>query len=129
MSYQSLYIDFLIQADKKSAHGLSEKTKMEYQNLLERIVIADFMGTAMTVSQAMRLSHIASPSTLHRRLDFLQSEKLIDLVFHGINRRTKYLVPLPKTDRYLAHMGQLIQEAVHRDQRKMAMKKPPDLVV
>ena len=125
MSYKSLYIDFLMQAEKKSVHGLSEKIKAECQNLLERIVIADSMGMALTVSQAMRLAHIASPSTLHRRLDFLQSEKLIDLVFHGVNRRTKYLVPLPRTDRYLAHMGQLIQEAVDRHERT-AQKKPPD---
>ncbi len=112
MSHQSLYIDFLIRAEAKSVHGLSEKTKAESQHLLDRIVIADAHGKNLTVTQAMRLIDIASPSTLHRRLGFLQSEALIAMVYHEGNRRTKFLVPLLKTQQYLAHMGRLMLASV-----------------
>jgi hypothetical protein len=36
---------------------------------------------------------------------------LIDQIFQGDNRRTKYLVPTPVTDRYFDKLGRVLEEA------------------
>jgi hypothetical protein len=54
-------------------------------------------GKAMTVSNAMKLSNIASPASIHRKLELLRVANLISHEFNDGNRRTKYLAPTPLT--------------------------------
>ena len=63
----------------------------------------------MTVMQTMAMQHLASPATIHRRVDVLREGLLIDMVFHKGDRRTKYLVPTELADRYFARMGELMR--------------------
>ena len=65
-----------------------------------------------SVSQAIALNKIASPATLHRKLDELREAGLIEQVFEGTDRRTKYLVPTKAVDFYFAKMSKAITTAV-----------------
>jgi DNA-binding MarR family transcriptional regulator len=60
----------------------------------------------------MALDHIASPATIHRKLDQLRELGMIDTVFEGKNRRTKYLVPTKVAADYFANMGKAVQQAI-----------------
>jgi DNA-binding MarR family transcriptional regulator len=61
----------------------------------------------------LRLNKIASPATLHRKLDELREAGLIQQVFEGKDRRTKYLVPTKEADAYFAKMSKAITSAVN----------------
>jgi DNA-binding MarR family transcriptional regulator len=60
----------------------------------------------------MELHGIASPATIHRKLDELREAGLIDLVFEGKNRRTKYLIPTKAAHAYFEKMSDSILKAV-----------------
>ena len=81
--------------------------------LLNEIAVQHLDGKNITVTQAMLLSKIASPATIHRKLDELRAAGLIEQVFEGKNRRTKYLVPTKEADSYFAKMSKAITSAVN----------------
>ena len=80
--------------------------------LLNEIAVQHLDGKNITVTQAMLLSKIASPATVHRKLDELRAAGLIEQLFEGKNRRTKYLVPTKEADSYFAKMSKAITNAV-----------------
>ena len=63
------------------------------QLLLMRIAMAHHAGSPLNVTQAMNLAHIGSPAMLHRKINDLLNQGMIELTFEGSNRRTKFLVP------------------------------------
>ena len=75
--------------------------------LLEVIALGELEGTPLQVTKAMELKHIASPASIHRKLEALRTHGLIEHVFVEGNRRTKYLKP---TELALAHYERLSQE-------------------
>ncbi len=81
--------------------------------LLNEIAVQHHDGKNITVTEAMLLSNIASPATVHRKLDELREAGLIEQVFEGKNRRTKYLVPTKEADSYFAKMSKAITSAVN----------------
>ncbi len=81
--------------------------------LLNEIAVQHLDGKNITVTEAMLLSNIASPATVHRKLDELREAGLIEQVFEGKNRRTKYLVPTKEADSYFAKMSKAITNAVN----------------
>ena len=81
--------------------------------LLNEIAVQHHEGKNITVTQAMLLSNIASPATVHRKLDELREAGLIEQIFEGKNRRTKYLVPTKEADSYFAKMSKAITSAVN----------------
>ena len=81
--------------------------------LLNEIAVQHLDGKIITVTQAMLLSNIASPATIHRKIDELRAAGLIEQVFEGKNRRTKYLVPTKEADSYFAKMSKAITSAVN----------------
>ena len=81
--------------------------------LLNEIAVQHFDGKTLTVSQAIALNKIASPATLHRKLDELREAGLIEQSFEGKNRRTKYLVPTKEADSYFSKMSKAITSAVN----------------
>lgn len=70
---------------------------------------------ALTVTQAMGLISVASPANIHRKLSRLHEMNLIDFVFLGANRRTKYLHPTSKAENYFSALGQSLSEAAKID--------------
>jgi len=80
--------------------------------LLNVIAVHHFDGKTLTVSEAIALKKIASPATLHRKLDELREASLIEQIFEGKDRRTKYLVPTKLADAYFAKLSKAITSAV-----------------
>ena len=81
--------------------------------LLEEITVQNLDGKTLTVTQAMALKKLASPATLHRKIDALREAGLIDQVFEGKNRRTKFLKPTKIADSYFEMMSKAITSAVN----------------
>ena len=81
--------------------------------LLNEIAVQHLDGKNITVTEAMLLSNIASPATVHRKLNELREAGLIEQVFEGKNRRTKFLVPTKEADSYFAKMSKAITNAVN----------------
>ena len=81
--------------------------------LLNEIAIQHLDDKPMTVTEAMTLSSIASPATIHRKLDELRELGLIEQVFEGKNRRTKYLVPTKLANTYFEKMSEVMTNAVN----------------
>ncbi len=88
----------LIQTIQRLEHpGPYEGLVADSVRLLEIIAVAHVEGDPMAVSTAMRLSAIASPASIHRKLEQLRVANLITHQFNDGNRRTKYLAPTPLT--------------------------------
>ena len=66
---------------------------LDAQVLLMRIAMANDRNEPLNVTQAIGLKAIGSPAMLHRKINDLLHKGLVELVFEGTNRRTKYLVP------------------------------------
>jgi len=80
--------------------------------LLNVIAVQHFDDNALTVSQCLALKKIASPATIHRKLDELREAGLIEQISKGKDRRTKYLVPTKLADAYFAKLSKAITTAV-----------------
>ena len=80
--------------------------------ILEVIGLAAMQGSPFTVTKAMSLDHLASPATIHRKLNRLIENGYLEQQFEGKNRRTKYLVPTNKTKQYFADMGKAIKATI-----------------
>lgn len=90
------YIRFLVLSDE--IETIFDHTERYLFNL---IAINDFHHKPMRVTEAMHKSMVASPATIHRKLDNLREKGLIDTMFEGKNRRTKFLVLTPMGVNYL----------------------------
>lgn len=71
--------------------GIQKPQDSTARELFELICLHESIGHPMTVGQSMHQPHIASPATLHRKLDDLLELGLINSEHQGENRRTKYL--------------------------------------
>ena len=66
---------------------------IDAQVLLMRVAMAHDKKQPLNVTQAMNLKSIGSPAMLHRKINDLLKLNMVELVFEGSNRRTKYLLP------------------------------------
>jgi hypothetical protein len=69
---------------------------LDARALLMCVAVANDKKQPLNVTQAMSLKNIGSPAMLHRKINDLLNHGLIELVFEGTNRRTKYLLPTAK---------------------------------
>ncbi len=93
MKTKQIYMRFLnlLHALEGGEHAPS--MDLDAKKLLEFIAMRHEQHKPLTVTEAMALATIASPATIHRKMDQLRELCMIDTVFEGNNRRTKYLVP------------------------------------
>ena len=85
---------------------------LECRRLLEEIAVRQHEGHTLTVTEAMALASIASPATLHRKLDALLDSGMIEHHFEGDNRRTKYVVCTDKAMKYFERAGRAMQRSI-----------------
>ena len=78
--------------------------------LLDEIALCDV--EPLTVTEAMDLAFVASPATVHRKIDELIAAGLIEHKQEEGNQRTKFLVPTMKAMDHYARLGAAIREAV-----------------
>ena len=112
---KSVYLRFLA-----LAHALDEGCERVSQldetakYLLEIISLRHHEGKSLNVTEAMALKSIASQATIHRKLDDLLELGLIEQMFEGKNRRTKYLAPTKFADDYFAKVAKaMVSSSVH----------------
>jgi len=112
MESKQIYLRFLnlIHALDGGDHALA--MDLDAKKLLEVIAVRQTSGKALTVTDAMALDTIASPATIHRKLDQLRELGMIDTVFEGKNRRTKYLVPTQAAQDYFEKIGKVMEQAL-----------------
>lgn len=66
----------------------------------------------MTVTDALAMTSIASPATVHRKLNDLREAGLIEQSFASNNRRTKYLTPTKAADKYFSNLGEMMKQSI-----------------
>jgi len=77
--------------------------------ILEQVAIAVAKEDMLTVSDVMGLKHIGSPATLHRKLYTVIDAHMVNAVFHGNNRRTKYMALTKEGESYFRRLSDAIQ--------------------
>ena len=109
MSHEYIrFIEVLKGLSSKDGSTIDPEAKL----LLDEIAIQHFKNTPLSVSDLMALKHIASPATIHRKLDSLLQANLVELKFEGDNRRTKFISITKTGDRYLSNLSKAMIKAV-----------------
>lgn len=111
MEAKQIYLRFLNLIHALDGAEHAPAMDLDAKKLLEVIAVRQAQGKPLTVTDAMALHTIASPATIHRKLDQLRELGMIDTVFEGKNRRTKYLVPTAAALTYFDQVGQVMQQA------------------
>ena len=93
------YLRFLLQVHRMTVKGRLIDLEPVCNRLLDEIAIECKAGSPLTVTGLMGLSHIASPATLHRKMQLLLGEGLIDLEVDSDNKRSKFVLLSKKGQR------------------------------
>jgi DNA-binding MarR family transcriptional regulator len=101
------YIRFLNLKNALMKGQVDQELDLTSQKLLELVAMAEHCDQKMTVTQAMRLN-LASPATIHRKIDDLLHQGYITFEFVGQNRRTKYIALTKKTTKHFDELGKLL---------------------
>ena len=112
MKDPQVYLRFLNLLQTLEGAGQMPDIDADSRKLLELIALKHNQQQPLTISEAMALGHIASPATIHRKLDLLRDVGMVETVHEGQNRRTKYLVPTKAASDYFANMGKAVQQAI-----------------
>jgi DNA-binding MarR family transcriptional regulator len=105
MKSSEIYLRFLAISDALNQEMKRADVDLTSQKLLEAIAVAAEKKKMLTVSQAMALEFLGSPATLHRKLQVLMDAGLIEQTFEGRNRRTRFLCPTERAQKYFEKMG------------------------
>ena len=112
MESKQIYLRFLNLIHALDGQANAAVLDLDAKKLLEVIAVRHAAEKPLTVTDAMALTAIASPATIHRKLDQLRELGMIDTVFEGKNRRTKYLTPTQMAHDYFNQVGQVMQQAL-----------------
>ncbi|MBU3652109.1 MAG: winged helix-turn-helix transcriptional regulator [Limnohabitans sp.] len=111
MTTKNAYLRFLNLLRGVEASLLPPTLDSTAKALLERIACQHALGNPLTITEAMALGEVASPATIHRKIDDLRVAGLVDTEFQGDNRRTKYLTPTPRARKYFDKVNALLPRA------------------
>jgi DNA-binding MarR family transcriptional regulator len=94
---ENAYLRFLQLA--KAIQSLPESPLLDANEnaLLEAIALRWFENKPMTVREAIGLSELGSPATLHKRITRLRNRDLVEAFSQAEDKRAKYLIPTEKT--------------------------------
>ena len=84
--------------------------------LLEAIVVRWYEGHPMTVREAINLTELGSPATLHKRITRLREKDLLSNFNQEGDKRAKYLAPTARSLDYFNLLGRTMHE-VHAGTR------------
>lgn len=113
MKAHLLYLRFLHVLHTLEVHDELPSLDQDALRLLEEIAMREASGgRSMTVTEAMGVTAIASPATLHRKLGILLESGLIKHQYEGDNRRTKHVVCTPKAMKYFERAGRALQRSL-----------------
>jgi hypothetical protein len=80
--------------------------------LLEEIALSWFENRAMTVREAIGLTHLGSPATLHKRITRLRQKDLLKTFNQPEDKRAKYLIPTDQTIAMFGDFGKKMSSAI-----------------
>lgn len=80
--------------------------------LLEEIAISWFENRVMTVLEAIGLTHLGSPATLHKRITRLRQKDLLKTFNQAEDKRAKYLIPTDQTIAMFGDFGKKMSSAI-----------------
>ena len=101
------YIKFL-----NESVGIPKPADATARNLLDLVCLHEGMSYPLTVTQVMNQPQLASPATMHRKLEDLLELGLVTHQYQGKNRRTKYVVLTTSGQLYSMLMSQAMERAV-----------------
>ena len=110
MAHRKIYLRFLQMMQALEGGDGTTPMDLDAKKLLEVIAVRHTQGNPLTVTEAMGLHQIASPATIHRKIDQLRDLELVETTFEGNNRRTKFLVPTEAAYRQFDSAGKVIQQ-------------------
>jgi DNA-binding MarR family transcriptional regulator len=105
------YIRFLNLKKALTKDFVDTELDFTSQRLLELVALSEHCDQRMTVTEAMNLN-IASPATIHRKIDELLAKEYISLVYAGQNRRTKYLTLTKKSNAYFNELAKILVKSI-----------------
>lgn len=94
--------------DSKTNLSVDEK------NLLEIIAMRSYKGQPLKVMDAMSLSDVASPATIHRRLDNLEFKGFITRNNISGDIRSKHLIPTKRAILYFQKIDSAIEKVMKK---------------
>lgn len=106
---REIYIRFLQVTQIIEDDYRSQKVDFTSVKLLEFLAVASEREQPLSVSEAMTAEWIASPSTLHRKIQILIESGFISPDFYGNNRRKRYLIPTEKANTLFSKMGKFMK--------------------
>ena len=112
MTNKQIYLNFLNLIHALDGGEHAPHMDLDAKKLLEVIAVHYAQGSSLTVTDAMAMNSIASPATIHRKLDQLRELGMIDTVFEGKNRRTKFLIPTQAAHDYFEKAGEAMKQAI-----------------
>lgn len=93
-------------------HSSNQRVDQMAVRLLEEVALAECRQLPLTVSQSMGLRQIASPATIHRKLQDLVKAGLVEFRFPETNRRTKHIHPTKAAKAYFEKRAALLMKSV-----------------
>jgi DNA-binding transcriptional ArsR family regulator len=107
----------------KRVHGVDKREL----HLLEIIGLKNEEKESLMITEVMYVSQCGSPAAIHRSLRILKDAGLVEVLFEGKNRRSKYLAVSEKTSEYFSSLGAALIEAA--DIKKSVKPRPQDRIV
>ena len=80
--------------------------------LLEAIALRWFENKPMTVREAIGISQLGSPATLHKRIMRLRNRDLVQTFNQPDDKRAKYLIPTDKSIAMFKDFGKKMNAAI-----------------
>jgi DNA-binding MarR family transcriptional regulator len=80
--------------------------------LLEAIALRWFENKPMTVREAIGISQLGSPATLHKRITRLRNRDLVQTFNQPDDKRAKYLIPTDKSIAMFKDFGKKMNAAL-----------------
>ena len=98
----------------KSVQQLPDAPQLDSNEkaLLEEIALRWFENRVMTVREAIGLSQLGSPATLHKRITRLRQKDLLKTFNQPEDKRAKYLIPTDKTIAMFGNFGKRMNSAI-----------------
>jgi len=112
---QTLYERFLKNALSAQALPAGVALHPLESLLLQEVFLRNMDNKPLTVTEAIDLKQLASPSTLHKRIMRLKALDLLAVEHPEQDHRTKYLVLTPGAMAHFEALGQAMREAVGTD--------------
>ena len=112
MNTETLYFRFLQMVQSVNTLPAGVVLSPVEALLLEEIFLKEQAHQPLTVTEAIELKHLASPSTLHRKLIRLRTMALLNFEHHDKDQRTKYLVLTPTALAHFRALGQAMQKTM-----------------